>query len=263
MKKLITALLCALLCLPMVAGAASTPISQTPDAGTLTGTEKIPIGRVGGTTAISTTTGALLNRANHTGTQAATTVAEDSTHRFATDAEKSTWNAKQDAYSVLTTLGGLSHASGWLKNDGAGVLSYATPAKADLGLGNVENTAISTWAGSVGVNTLGTITSGTWHGSAIGDDYISSSATWNAKQNALGFTPLAPSNNLSDVVIPATARANLGLGNVDNTSDASKPISTATQTALNAKQSLNLIDTVTGTVYRLSIDNGVLQLEEQ
>ena len=103
MKKLITALLCALLCLPMVAGAASTPISQTPDAGTLTGAEKIPIGRVGGTTAISTTTGALLNRANHTGTQAATTVAEDSTHRFATDAEKSAWNAKQDAYSVLTT----------------------------------------------------------------------------------------------------------------------------------------------------------------
>ena len=186
MKRLITTLLCALLCLPMVAGAASTPISQTPDAGPLTGTEKIPIGRVGGTTAISTTTGALLNRSNHTGTQAATTVSEDSTHRFATDAEKSTWNAKQDAYSVLTTLGGLSHASGWLKNDGAGVLSYATPAKADL-----------------------------------------------------------------------------GLGNVDNTSDASKPISTATQTALNAKQSLNLIDTVTGTVYRLTIDNGVLQLEEQ
>lgn len=35
--------------------------------------------------------------------------------------------------------------------------------------------------------------------------------------------------------LPLTA-ADLGLGNVDNTSDASKPVSTATQTALNAKQ---------------------------
>ncbi|MCC9137878.1 beta strand repeat-containing protein, partial [Pontibacter silvestris] len=34
---------------------------------------------------------------------------------------------------------------------------------------------------------------------------------------------------------PADARTNLGLGNVDNTSDADKPISTATQTALDTK----------------------------
>jgi len=36
---------------------------------------------------------------------------------------------------------------------------------------------------------LGTITEGTWNGDAIGDAYISSAATWNAKQDALGFTP--------------------------------------------------------------------------
>jgi hypothetical protein len=34
----------------------------------------------------------------------------------------------------------------------------------------------------------------------------------------------------------ATTKAQVGLGNADNTSDANKPISTATQTALNAKQ---------------------------
>lgn len=43
------------------------------------------------------------------------------------------------------------------------------------------------------------------------------------------------SDNLAALANKATARANLGLGNVDNTSDANKPISTATQTALNGK----------------------------
>lgn len=36
----------------------------------------------------------------------------------------------------------------------------------------------------------------------------------------------------------AAARTNLGLGNVDNTTDANKPVSTATQTALNLKANL-------------------------
>ena len=42
-------------------------------------------------------------------------------------------------------------------------------------------------------------------------------------------------DDLSGVTNAATARSNLGLGNVDNTSDANKPVSTAQQTALDAK----------------------------
>ena len=54
-------------------------------------------------------------------------------------------------------------------------------------LNNVENTAVSTWAGTSNITTLGTIGTGTWQGTAIGDTYISSASTWNAKQAALTF----------------------------------------------------------------------------
>jgi hypothetical protein len=39
--------------------------------------------------------------------------------------------------------------------------------KAKVGLGNVDNIALSTWQGSSNLNILGTITTGTWSGSAI------------------------------------------------------------------------------------------------
>ncbi len=50
-----------------------------------------------------------------------------------------------------------------------------------IGLGSVENTALSTWAGTANILTVGTIGAGVWHGTAIDDTYISSAATWNAK----------------------------------------------------------------------------------
>ncbi|MBF0538771.1 MAG: hypothetical protein HQL03_11025, partial [Nitrospirae bacterium] len=89
--------------------------------------------------------------------------------------------------------------------------------KSDVGLGSVENTALSTWAGSGNITTLGTIGTGTWHGSAIGDSYISSAATWNAKQNALtaGTDYLAPSGNGSSLT--GLTKSQVGLGSVENT----------------------------------------------
>jgi hypothetical protein len=40
--------------------------------------------------------------------------------------------------------------------------------KSMVGLGNVENTALSTWTGSTSITTLGTIATGTWSGTTIG-----------------------------------------------------------------------------------------------
>lgn len=58
---------------------------------------------------------------------------------------------------------------------------------------------------------------------------------------------LLAANNLSDVANAGTARTNLGIGNVDNTADTAKPVSTAQQTALDLKANL-ASPTFTGTV---------------
>ena len=45
----------------------------------------------------------------------------------------------------------------------------ATEAKTDLSLNNVENTALSTWAGTSNIATVGTVGTGTWNGTAVAD----------------------------------------------------------------------------------------------
>ena len=86
---------------------------------------------------------------------------------------------------VLPTSAGA--ASQVLATDGNGVLSWADKAsvvtagvtsvngragavtldKADVGLSNVENTALSTWTGSTNIKSVGTIIAGVWNGSAV------------------------------------------------------------------------------------------------
>lgn len=82
----------------------------------------------------------------------------------------------------------------------AGKTGAVTLAKADVGLGVVENTALSTWAGTSNITTVGTIGAGVWSGTAIVDGKIASASTWNAKASTVSptftGTPSAPTATL-------------------------------------------------------------------
>jgi len=66
----------------------------------------------------------------------------------------------------------------------------------DVGLGNVENTALSTWAGSANITTLGTIATGTWNATTIALNKGGTGAT--TKTDA--FDALSPASTLGDLI---------------------------------------------------------------
>lgn len=100
---------------------------------------------------------------------------------------QTTATAAFNALSPITTLGDIVYGSGtnaatrlagnttatknFLSQTGTGSVSaapsWSTVSKSDVGLGSVENTALSTWAGTSSITTLGTIETGTWSATAI------------------------------------------------------------------------------------------------
>ena len=74
----------------------------------------------------------------------------------------------------------------------------------------------------------------------IADTSVLATATTvaTAKGEAIDAAAVA-SENYTDGVVAALTKSSVGLGNVDNTSDADKPVSTATQTALDLKADLD------------------------
>jgi len=83
-------------------------------------------------------------------------------------------------------------------------------------------------------------------------------STWNGKENAItaGTTSQYYRGDKTFQTLDKTA---VGLGNVDNTSDANKPISSATQTALDNKSDKNItLDRKTASYTLVANDNGKL-----
>lgn len=74
--------------------------------------------------------------------------------------------------------------------------AWDTVTKTDVGLSNVENTAVSTWAGSTNITTLGTVATGTWNATAIG---IAKGGTGQTTAVA-AFDALSPATTLGDLI---------------------------------------------------------------
>ena len=63
-----------------------------------------------------------------------------------------------------------------------------TELKSDLSLNNVENTALSTWAGTTNITTIGTVTTGTWNGTAIAAGYLANTGVTGASYTNANIT---------------------------------------------------------------------------
>lgn len=89
---------------------------------------------------------------------------------------------------------------------------------------------------SVAHGTGGELANGSVSNSAIVDGTIALSKLTTSVQTSLGK---------ADTALQSATKTTVGLGNVDNTSDVNKPISTATQTALDAKLATTALDSST------------------
>lgn len=125
---------------------------------------------------------------------------------------QTTKTAAFTALTPMTTLGDLEYHDGtngvrlagnttttkqFLSQTGTGTVStapaWATLTKSDVGLANVENTALSTWAGSANITTLGTVGTGTWNATAIG-----------TSKGGTGLTSIGTANQILGVNSGAT-----------------------------------------------------------
>ena len=142
----------------------------------------------------------------------------------------STWNGKQAAYTNLTSIGILTNGTGWLYNNGSGTFSYTSPTKTTVGLGNVENTALSTWAGSSNITTVGTLSSG-----SIPYSLLSGTVpTWNQNTTGTASNITATTNSTLVTASALTTAAGGAFGSNAYTSTAYLALAAGSGSSLSA-----------------------------
>lgn len=158
--------------------------------------------------------------------------------------DNGTWGDVLNEY-----LSQVHKADGFLKDDAVTTSAIAPDA---ITATEIQNGSITEAQLSSGVQTKLNATAGTpsWDDISNKPSVIAAGADQAAARAAIG----AGTSSLTIGTTASTAKAgdyaptktDLGLGNVDNTSDDSKPISIATQTELDGKAALNHTHTATG-----------------
>jgi len=236
---------------------------------TLNATDKTKLNGIASGATVNSTDASLRDRTTHTGVQAISTVTGLQT---ALDAkaplDSPTFTGTPTAPTVTGSDSSTKLATtAWVKSLGyatnsavtsvAGKTGAVTLTKTDVGLANVDNTAdtakpVSTLqqtaldlkANLVAPTFTGTVVlpSTTSIGSVSATEISYLDGVTSSIQGQIdsitgvsgGYAPI--NNPTFTGTVSGITKAMVGLGNVDNTSDLSKPISTATQSALNAKQ---------------------------
>ena len=111
-----------------------------------------------------------------------TTVAHNNTTGLQGGDTAEYYHLDASQHTTLTGVAGLdkTNESFIVGNGTSWANQTSSSVKAILDLNNVENTALSIWAGTTNLTTLGTITSGVWNGTTIDSAYITSSSEWNS-----------------------------------------------------------------------------------
>ena len=203
------------------------------------------------------------NKYVHPTTHAASMITQDATHRFVSDTEKATWADKYTKNEIDNKFSTLNSGMDWKEavntfND----IATTYPSPADGWTVNVKDTDYTyryngtAWI-AISANAIPKSTSSVdglmskedkakLDGIATGaNNYVHPTGDGNKHVPANGTTNagkvLKATATAGSYVWGTLNKSDVGLGNVDNTSDLNKPISTATQAALDKK-----VDKVSG-----------------